>query len=241
MFRLARIVPHLAASTLVLALVTPARSAQPPELASESQEDARSASGSVSASPSATAERWLDAQRWFYAVKARGALLGNRERARSESKIDLWALQVDRLGRTEAKAVAGRMAEEFGVSRETIAREKDRLAASWGDLTIAHTLEANSRCGLTARQFFKLHDDGMSWSEIAYGLGLGLSQFKSAVQIECRVASGKSSADGRVAFIRAEAPAPAIGDRGDDVGEVGAPDASGPVGASMPRRGGGSP
>jgi hypothetical protein len=92
---------------------------------------------------------------------------------------------------------------EFCVSEEAIVTERQDLGASWGNLTIAHTLAASDKQGMTVTQVLQLHDRGMGWGQIAAGLGFRLDDAVRAVNAESRVARGRVKADGRTVRIGA--------------------------------------
>src|SRR5205085_4153023 len=75
---------------------------------------------------------------------------------------------------------------------------------SWGHLTIAHTLAANTTAGVPAERLVALHARGLDWGSVAAGLGLDLADVVSAVRAEAHVATGVLPADGKVAIIRAD-------------------------------------
>jgi hypothetical protein len=91
------------------------------------------------------------------------------------------------------------------VSADALSDERARLDAGWGELMIAHTLDANAKTDLTMDQIFALRQEGMGWGRIAAGLGLSPGNVKGAVQAETRVARGIDRPDGRVAPIGASA------------------------------------
>ena len=144
------------------------------------------------------------AQATLQAIRERGKGISPKARSRIEEGLEGAAELVDKTARNDAARVAERIALEFGVTIESLMAERKDLGAPWSDIVIAHTFQANTSSGMTARQLLKLHDDGMGWSQIAYGLGLDLGQVVNAVKTECRVATGLTRPDGKVAAIRAE-------------------------------------
>src|SRR5207302_1266263 len=88
-----------------------------------------------------------------------------------------------------------------GGTAQPMLDEQQQLDASWGALTIAHTLDANASTDLTVAQLVAMHDHGTGWGQIAAGLGLRLGDVVSAVRSEARVAAGSAAADGHVAAI----------------------------------------
>jgi hypothetical protein len=178
----------------------------------------------------------------------------SRINARAEAKLAAAAKQVDKeVGVAGESKVAGRLAGEFGVTAEALLAEQEELEVSWGELMIAHTLEASARNNVRVDHLIDLRADGMGWGQIAAGLNLDLGQAVSAVQAEARVASGTVRADGRVASIGlafghganvgAKGEAQAGVGAGTDAGAAGAAvnssvNAGVGVGASLPRIGG---
>ena len=79
---------------------------------------------------------------------------------------------------------AGRIAPEFGMSADEMAPEGAQFGTGLGQLTIAHTLKANSKNAVTMDQIFQLRDDGLGWGQIAYGLNLKMSEVTAAVKSE---------------------------------------------------------
>jgi len=100
--------------------------------------------------------------------------------------------------------VARFLGVEFGMSTEAILAEKRAVGASWGDLTIAHTLVASDTRCMAVSQVLHLHDLGMGWGQIVAGLRFRLDDAVKAVNAESRVARGLQKADGRIARIRAD-------------------------------------
>jgi hypothetical protein len=99
------------------------------------------------------------------------------------------------------KKIAERLAGEFGVSVEMLTAEKDALKVNWGQLMLARTLLANSATELSTRQLFDLRNEGMSWAQIASGMGLKLGEVLNAAKAEAKVAKGLAKADGKVAVV----------------------------------------
>jgi len=139
------------------------------------------------------------------------ALTSIRERAKKASSKACAAVQkqlaeISRQIDAEADMkgdvlVAGRVAPEFVMSAEAMTAEKSKFDARLGELTIAHTLIANSRTAVTADQLFTLKHEGMGWGQIAHGLNLRIGELTTAVKSEYNVAAGRAKADGRAAMI----------------------------------------
>jgi len=124
------------------------------------------------------------------------------QQARSAADLYLAARarDIDRASVGETR-VARFLGVEFGMSEEAIIAEKKDLGASWGNLTIAHTLAASDAQGMSVAQVLFLHDRGMGWGQIAAGLRFRLDDAAGAVNAESRVARGLEKADGKTARI----------------------------------------
>jgi colicin import membrane protein len=163
------------------------------------------AEGSANANLNANAEARAAVTAEAAAVREKGAKVSAKSRADAEAKLKAEADKVEGEAQGEGEAkVAARLASEFGMTAQALMDERQQLDASWGNLMIAHTLEANAKTDLTVEQMMALHAEGTGWGQIAAGLGLKLGECVSAVQSEGRVASGRSRADGRVAVIHGE-------------------------------------
>jgi hypothetical protein len=125
------------------------------------------------------------------------------DRLAADRALAARARHIDRASVGDTR-VAQFLGAEFGMSETAIVAEKKDLGASWGDLTIAHTLAASDVRGMTAAQVFRLHDRGMGWGEVAAGLRFKLDEAVRAVDAESRVARGREKADGRTAPIRGD-------------------------------------
>jgi hypothetical protein len=121
-------------------------------------------------------------------------------RASADQELAARARDIDRASVGETR-VAKFLGAEFGMSEEAIITERKDLGASWGNLTIAHTLAASDTQGMTAAQVLQLHDRGMEWSQVVAGLRFKLDDAVRAVNAESRVARGRAKADGKAAPI----------------------------------------
>jgi len=134
---------------------------------------------------------------------AHGSRSSNSQaRASADRELAAEARNINRASVGETH-VARYLGVEFGIGEEAITAEKRDLGASWGNLTIAHTLAASDKQGMTVAQVLQLHDRGMEWCEVAAGLGLDLHDTVSAVNAESRVARGRATAAGKVMRIGA--------------------------------------
>lgn len=128
-------------------------------------------------------------------------------RAQTDAKLAAQAKKVDAAAAASASAdatVATRLSKEFNIGADVLASERQQFDVGWGQILIAHTLEASAKSGsVTADQLLELRQQGQGWGEIAAGLGLSLGKSVSAVNAESRVALGQAKADGQVQHIQA--------------------------------------
>jgi len=179
--------------------------APPAQISSESQAQAN-------AEAQASAEAQLKARKTIDAIKQKGAQTSTQARAKAEAKLSAAAKKTNDDARGQGEAnVAGRLAAEFGMTSEQLTSEQQTLGCSWGELMIAHSLQANSKTEVTAGQLVELHKEGTGWGQIAAGLGLKLGEAVSAVQAEGRVAAGLAKPDGKVAVIRGDGAHAGVG------------------------------
>jgi hypothetical protein len=144
----------------------------------------------------ASAVEWRVAR--LDAIRRRGTPLTVRMRRETESRLERAVERLEVLARHDEGHLVRRLALEFGVTPDAWRAERTTLGASWTDLVIAHTLAANAPDGVEAADLFRLYDQGLGWSGVAYGMGLDLQRMTAAVKTECRVAAGRETADGRV-------------------------------------------
>lgn len=134
-------------------------------------------------------------------VEQRAAQVSSDQMAQTDAKLAAQAKKLDASASgSGAATVATRLSKEFGVSADALSAERAQFDMGWGQIMIAHTLEA-SASGTTADQLLTLRQSGMGWGEIAAGLGLSLGKSVSAVNAESQVALGQAKADGQVARI----------------------------------------
>ncbi len=202
--KLTRISPIALASMM---LVTPRAYSQPVS-SPPSTPGVTAAKGTTPREASTSAR--LEEERQLQAIRDRGQLIDANLRSRIEDRLESVAQEVDVEARKHEIQVANRLSAEFDVTPQTLLDEKSQYGAWWGELVIAHTLAANTSPYVSAGRIFKLHDDGVGWSQIAFGLGLNLKQFANAAQAEARVALGQTPPDGKVAVIRSEGPSTGI-------------------------------
>jgi len=124
-----------------------------------------------------------------------------RARASAGGRLAAEVRNINRASVGETR-VATFLGAEFGMSEEAIIKEKRALGASWGNLTVAHTLAASDKQGMTVAEVLHLFDCGLGWGQIAAGLGFNLNDAVRAVSAESRVARGRAKADGKAAPIR---------------------------------------
>jgi len=123
-----------------------------------------------------------------------------RSRASADIALAAQATRINRASVGETR-VAKVLEAEFGISEDAITTQKNQLGASWGDLTIAYTLAASDKEGMTAAQLLQLHDRGMGWGQVAAGLRFKLGDTVRAVNEASLVARGRAKATGRAAPI----------------------------------------
>ena len=147
----------------------------------------------------------VDARTTRAAIEQKAEKIAAQAKAKADAQLTAASEQVDKRASGDGEvAVATRLAAEFGMTTQALNDEKRSLDVSWGQLMIAHTLDANVSHDLTVEQLVAMHKDGMGWGEIAAGLGLQLGSVVSVVNSEGRVADGLAKADGHVATIRGE-------------------------------------
>jgi len=123
-----------------------------------------------------------------------------QDRVSADRELAGMARDIDRASVGETR-VAAFLGAEFGMSAAAILAERRDLGASWGNLTIAHTLSASDKQGMTPAQVLQLHVRGMGWGEVAAGLRFRLDDTIRAVRAVSRVARGLMKADGKAASI----------------------------------------
>ena len=147
----------------------------------------------------------VDARTTRAAIEKKAEKIAAQAKAKADAQLTAASEQVDKQASGDGEvAVATRLAAEFDMTTQALNDEKRSLDVSWGQLMIAHTLDANVSHDLTVEQLVAMHKDGMGWGEIAAGLGLQLGSVVSVVNSEGRVADGLAKADGHVATIRGE-------------------------------------
>lgn len=175
-------------------------------------EKSLAAQGSIDAQAQADAEAKIEARKSLERIKQRGAKVSSQTRAKAESKLEAVATRTsEEAARNGSATVAARLAAEFGMSTDQLTAEHQALGCSWGELMIAHSLDANTTAEVTVAQLFELRKEGTGWGQIAAGLGLKLGEVVSAVQAEGRVAAGLAKPDGKVAVIRGDGTRASVG------------------------------
>lgn len=167
--------------------------------------DANTNTGLVKATETADANAAAGLEVARDAIEKRAAKVSAKAKAKAESQLGVSVRKVDASAEAQGNTVvATRLAAEFGMTTEALLAEKAALGASWGQLMIAHALDANATADVTVAQLVTLHEDGMGWGKIAAGLGLDLGSAVSGVNAEARVAQGLARADGRISAMRGE-------------------------------------
>lgn len=134
------------------------------------------------------------------AIRDRAKATSEKEAKDTETKLDATKTSVDNEAAAKGdNVVAGRLATEFGMTSDALMAEKAQYNTGWGDLMIAHALQANGT-DVTVDQLFQMRTtDNLGWGQIANGMGLKLGDVVSGVKSEGKVATGQSKGDGRVA------------------------------------------
>ena len=153
-------------------------------------------------SPPVSAEVRSATEEELQVIRQKGAAVKAKASAAADAKLNAASLDVEKEATTKEVDVSTRLASEFGVTKESLVAEKQSLSVSWGEVLIAHTLQANSVVPVTVPQVVALRVEGLGWAQIAAGLGFGLPSAVAAVQSEVKVALGSTPADGKVAVIR---------------------------------------
>lgn len=192
----------------------PAQETTPDQTQSSEQAGEKSplAQGSVEAQAQADAEARLEARKTLDGIKQRGTKVSSEARAKADARLKAVATKTNEDAAAQGTAtVAGRLAAEFGMSADQLMAEWRALGCSWGELMIAHSVDANTSAEVSVAQLIELRKEGTGWGQIAAGLGLKLGQVVSAVQAEGRVAAGLAKPDGKVAVIRGEGARAGVG------------------------------
>jgi len=180
----------VAGASFALADDTPASGAatKAPEVNATTQ-----AAASVDADAAAKAK--VDALR--SRVTAQSAKVSAASRTRADEQLSASAKDVDAHATGDQQTqVAERLGKEFSLSTDAIVAEKTSLDASWGDLTIAHSLAAKAGGDVDVASLMALKQGGMGWGQIAAGLGLKLGSVVSGVKANSAAATGMAKAGG---------------------------------------------
>ena len=197
----------------------------------EQAQDQAKLDAELKAKAEAKAKADAKVQARLAAIKERGAKISAKSRAEAEAKLSATMKEVNDHQSTDGEQkLAARLAAEFGTSAEAVLAEKRETGCSWGELMLAHTLDANSEEDVTAAQLIQLHKDGTGWGQICAGLGFKLGEVVTAARAESRVAAGLAQPDGKAAQLTGGARVgigPAAGATVEGAADVGA-------GASLP-------
>jgi len=174
----------------------PAPSTQPPPATTPAPADPPTMGGDAGAPPAPSAADALTR------IRDEGKKVDAKADQKATTALDAASNDVEKNVTSDGDAkVAERLAAEFGSTPDALLSEKNDLKTSWGQLMIAHSLLANGTTDLTAKQIFDLRGEGMSWGQIANGMGLRLGEVVKAAKEEARVAKGLSKPDGKVAVV----------------------------------------
>ena len=211
-------------AALALALTTPAFAQQAVSGQAQGQASSQAQvkpmmNAGTDAQAQTDAAATLEAQQRMDAVKEKGAKVSADSRAKAEAKLEASAKKADSEAQRGEGRVAERLAVEFGMTADALMAEKQELGCTWGELMIAHSLDANTTTEITVAQLVQMRKDGTGWGQIAAGLGLKLGEAVSAAQAESRVAAGLAKPDGKVAVIHGEGARAGVGGQaGADAG-----------------------
>lgn len=135
-------------------------------------------------------------------IRATGKKVNPKADQNATTALDAASSDLEKIVATDGdRKIADRLAAEFGTTADALLAEKSDVKASWGQLVIAHSLAANATTPVTVKQLFDLRGEGMSWGQIANGMGLHLGQVVRATKEEVRVAKGLAKPDGKVAVV----------------------------------------
>lgn len=191
-----------AIALLLIAAFTPAARAESPVAPKAGEAVSAEAAAQVDATASATMEAEDRAK--LEALKARIEEKGSKVAAAARAKADKGIAEAQKQLESSAAVdgdarIAERLGEDLGMSAEALLAEKAALKTSWGQLMVAHSIEANAASDVTIEQLIQMKSDGMGWGKIAAGLDLDLGSVVSGVKAESQVARGLVRADGKVA------------------------------------------
>jgi hypothetical protein len=111
----------------------------------------------------------------------------------TDKRIAITVERVNQEARDRGHAtMTARLAREFKLTEDGLLEEKSLYSLSWGELTIAHTLLANSGAGLGLVDLAGLRREGFGWGAIAFGLQFHMEDFEEMIKAEGRVAMGLS-------------------------------------------------
>jgi hypothetical protein len=156
----------------------------------------------ANASAEASAQVQADMKREREAIEKKAAKTSAQARANAERRFASACGKVDQSARETSDAtMSNRLSAELNVTAGALMKEKTDAQASWGEMTIAHSLAANAKAPVTAGELCAWHHDGMGWADMTAGLGLSLGSAVSSIDMESKVARGMAKADGKVAAI----------------------------------------
>ncbi|HKO22777.1 MAG TPA: hypothetical protein VJX91_08975 [Candidatus Eisenbacteria bacterium] len=126
-------------------------------------------------------------------VRDRAESMPSDMRRDTDKRIALTVDRVNQEARDRGQAtMTARLAREFKQTEESLLEDKSLYSFSWGELTIAHTLLANSGEGLGLDDIAQLRREGFGWGAIAFGLQFHMEDFEDMIKAEGRVAMGLS-------------------------------------------------
>jgi len=111
----------------------------------------------------------------------------------TDKRIAITVERVNQEARDRGQTtMTARLAAEFKVTEPSLLEDKAEYGLSWGELTMAHTLIANSPAGLALVDLVQLRREGLGWGAIAFGLQFHMGDFEDMIKAEGRVAMGLS-------------------------------------------------
>jgi len=190
-----------ASALLLIAAFTPVAQAQSP-VAPKPGETVSAGTGTeeVNANAAVEAEAKAKLDELKLKIEERGSKIAPQARAKADRDIAEAQKQVESSAAADGDArIAERLGADLDMSAEALIAEKAALETSWGQLFVAHALEANAATDVTVEQLVQMKRDGMGWGKIAAGLDLHLGSVVSGIKTEAQVARGLLKADGRMA------------------------------------------
>jgi hypothetical protein len=140
------------------------------------------------------------------AVRTRAQAMPAKQVAATEPKVDAEIHNVNAEAAKDGSKVAALLGKRFGMTPAALDAEKTKFNTGFGELMIAHLLFSNEKTTstMTLEDLFKLHQEGIGWSQIARGLRLNVGDLVTAAKSEGRVATGVTKPGTKTRMIRLE-------------------------------------